>query len=140
MSRRPKSSSQDRRRARRGRHEVLVRVRGDARRDVSFDAPDLRSCLDALDAGAKPRDQQLRAALHQLRAIRAFVDQHSRPDDNLPVRSWVEDHIDVLRWCLDQPPAQRLRLCSTCRRRPARIDDLCKRCAEAAGIRPRGKI
>lgn len=30
--------------------------------------------------------------------------------------------------------------CSSCGRRPARVDDLCKRCAHAAGVMPHGKI
>lgn len=32
------------------------------------------------------------------------------------------------------------RKCSHCNKRPARLDDLCKRCAHAAGLMPRGKI
>jgi hypothetical protein len=52
----------------------------------------------------------------------------------------MDDHIDVLRWVLTQPVAQPIHYCGRCNRRPARMGDHCKRCADELGIRPRGRI
>lgn len=39
-----------------------------------------------------------------------------------------------------EPTVAPTRVCSSCGKRPARVDELCKRCAHDAGILPHGKI
>lgn len=54
----------------------------------------------------------------------------------------AQDRQDRLRERRRRRPAPVVveRRCANCQKKPARVDDLCKKCARAAGVGPRGKI
>jgi hypothetical protein len=96
--------------------------------------------LAALEEGERPDDRTTRAALRQLRHARRIMASRGPVEENAKAFRWMDDHIDVLRWVLTQPVAQPIHYCGRCNRRPARMGDHCKRCADELGIRPRGRI
>lgn len=142
MAKRPaaKLTARERRRARRVRGPTVVKIVRPTVRTWTRYAPDAGAALATIEAGERPDDATLRAALHQLRTSRREILARGFDGANTEVLRYLDDHIDVFRWCLTQPVGQRLRLCVSCGRRSARVDDLCKRCADVAGNRPRGKI
>lgn len=86
----------------------------------------------------------LRGAIRECRSIlRQLGARNRKRPENGNFVTWFELMIESFTLALDGQE-RRLstdpELCSSCATRERRFGDLCGRCAEAAGVRPKGKI
>ena len=88
--------------------------------------------------------EMLRGAIRECRSILRQLGARARKHPkNANFVVWFELMIESFTQALDSQE-RRLstdpELCSSCATRERRFGDLCGRCAEAAGVRPKGKI